>query len=266
MLGVLKVMQALLTDQYFTGFEHYIDDSSNGYQAKTNYGNSNVAGSLRFIHISSNKPRWIAIVHEPNQSPWDWKYQTVGIMDNGNGGSSSSDGGIDSTRGGFSFGLVTAESDLPTANANVTFTGRAYGSYKEGNSNEYLTRADVEVMVNFSDGNRTATITTSNTRAAHSISEPGNGGGFSRDGNVKSFGNSTHSAPDTNLDFTGTLTYDDDYKWYRGDIAPTDSSSTLTTGDAAMRAYGPTAEEVGGVFKMQNSDGTKRYAGGFGAK
>ncbi len=252
-LGAESNMQDFTNPYFSAGTTPHINDG-NSYQS---VNNGTAAGSLRFSYKETNSGRrWVAVVHEPNQSPWDWKYQTVGIMDN----SSAADSGGNSPRGGFSMGMVTDEVALPSDN-NVAFTGRAYGYYKDATS-EYLTRADVNLSVNFAAGSRTATITTSSTVKGLSPSRPGLGFDAGSSSGSQSFGSAT---ADTTLDFTGTLTYDADYKWYRGAIAPT-GTSTLSTGEAAMRAYGPAAEEVGGAFSLQNSDGTKRYAGGFGAK
>ncbi|MCH9852463.1 MAG: transferrin-binding protein-like solute binding protein, partial [Alphaproteobacteria bacterium] len=200
--------------------------------------------SIRFIHKgTTHNTNRITIVHRPNSGePWSWNYQTVGIIDDG------------TAKGGFSTGAFT--NDIPT-NGNSNFEGYVFGYYKNGDDG-YLTRATATVAVDFAEG--TANITTSATKRITPPTIEASGNGTAVGGS--SFKN---ASTDNSLNFTGTLRYQELYKWFRGDVSTTDGT-TLTSGDATMKAYGPNAEEVGGVFRLQNSDGTKTYAGAFGAK
>ncbi|MCH9844587.1 MAG: transferrin-binding protein-like solute binding protein, partial [Alphaproteobacteria bacterium] len=217
-----------------TGF---INDEDEGIRA------GGGGGGMRIIH-KTDKTKLIAMVHSSDRSPWDWDYQTVGVFNDG------------TTKGGFSTGVFT--NDMPTGNSTINFTGRAYGHYQY-NSERYITRADVAINVNFGDG--TAEITTTNTRRTSLPKVTNNtltGDGFE----------ASSSAPVSLLNFTGTLRYNDFNKWFRGDIASTsENQSNLFDGgdaDVVMKAYGPNAEEVGGVFRMKKNN--REYTGAFGAK
>nr|MCH9853554.1 transferrin-binding protein-like solute binding protein [Alphaproteobacteria bacterium] len=222
----------------------YINDDDAGIQTGP------ADGGMRIIH-KDDKTKLIAMVHwasrsptENDQSAWDWDYQTVGVFNDG------------TTKGGFSTGVFT--NDMPTGNSTVNFTGSAYGYYQY-NSLRYITRADVGINVNFGAG--TAVITATNTRRT-SLPKVTNGT-LTGDGFEAS-----SSASIGVLNFTGTLRYNDFNKWFRGEIASTseNQSNLFDDGDAdvVMKAYGPNAEEVGGVFRMKKNN--REYTGAFGAK
>ncbi|MCH9844884.1 MAG: transferrin-binding protein-like solute binding protein [Alphaproteobacteria bacterium] len=243
-INTLNVAGATSNTQTFAqslkdgNYGHISDDTAN---IETTVFSSH-KGVMRFIHKDNTNATGnrITVVHEPDSNkPWSWEYQTVGIIDDG------------TAKGGFSTGAFT--NDIPTS-GTPSFSGSAYGYYDD-NGTGYLTRATVTVAVNFAAG--TAEITTTATKRITPPSVGVVGGNNTFSG--QSFGRS--SGDDSSLDFTGTLRYQELYKWFRGDV-----TATLGTGDATMKAYGPNAEEVGGVFRLQNSAGTKVYAGAFGAK
>ncbi len=206
----------------------------------------NVAGSLRIIHKTkmvngipeSDKSNWIAVVHDyQNALPRGLNYQTFGIMYN------------DLGRGGFSTGLFT--NNIPTQGTQ-NFAGRAYGYYQNG-GDKYLTRAKILIDADFDV--ETATITTSETRRVKisgNVLNDRNGGSFE--------GFNGSAADDDSLNFTGSLSYNASYKWFRGNV-----TAALGDGEAVMKAYGANAEEVGGTFRLENADATQIYAGAFGA-
>ncbi len=231
-------------DQSVSGNDYlHINDASNGFRFRDYTVTSFSAGSLRFIHRENTYDgRRIMVVHQPDASTWGWQYQTLGVIDDDIGG-----------KGGFSTGAFTNQNDIPTTGSQ-TFTGRAYGYYND-NGTEYVTRGNVSVTTDFVAG--TAAITASDTRRVENplIKVIGNSTAYSGNGF-----NSSSGAPDSNLDFSGTLTYNKLHRWWRGDI----TAGMGGTGDVVMKAYGPNAEEVGGVFNFEN--GTKKYAGAFGAK
>ncbi|MCH9852169.1 MAG: transferrin-binding protein-like solute binding protein [Alphaproteobacteria bacterium] len=218
----------------------YLNDGSGSVLAN----NDTTAGSLRFINNNQNNnlsaAKWIAIIHNPdNNNPFNYHHQTFGIT------SDSYD------KGGFSTGSFT--NDIPaTDTGTVSFTGRAYGYYRDesNGTKNYVTRATVNVNVDFD--NLTADFSTSGTRIAQikvGLQEA-----------ISNFGHNDNKTEQTDLNInSSTLTYDPLYKWFKGDI-----SAEIGSGEAVMKFYGPNAEEVGGVFKVKNSDNTKRYAAGFG--
>ena len=246
-INTLNVAGATSNTQTFAqslkdgNYGHISDDTAN---IETTVFSSH-KGVMRFIHKDNTNATGnrITVVHEPDSNkPWSWEYQTVGIIDDG------------TAKGGFSTGAFT--NDIPT-NGNSNFEGYVFGYYKNGDDG-YLTRATATVAVDFAEG--TANITTSATKRITPPTIEASGNGTAVGGS--SFKN---ASTDNSLNFTGTLRYQELYKWFRGDVSTTDGT-TLTSGDATMKAYGPNAEEVGGVFRLQNSDGTKTYAGAFGAK
>ena len=206
----------------------------------------NVAGSLRLIHTTekvngitvSDKSNWIAVVHDyQNALPRRLEYQTFGIIYH------------DLGRGGFSTGLFT--NNIPTQGTQ-NFVGRAYGYYVNG-GNKYLTRAKIFIDADFDNGS--ATITTSETRKVKfsgNVSNDRTGGSFA--------GANGSATDDDSLNFTGNLSYNAKYKWFRGNV-----TAALGDGEAVMKAYGPNVEEVGGTFRLKNADATQIYAGAFGA-
>ncbi len=223
------------------GNTRYLNDANIG---NTGYDTDANSGSLRLIHNTTSgglsSQKWIAIIHDPdNGNPFNYHYQTFGITHD------------DTDKGGFSTGSFT--NDLPTE-GSASFTGRAYGYYNGGTAAlRYVTRAWASVTVHFGTG--TASFSTNSTKGSR-VQD----GNVNANSGIHGFGRSSSpTLNDLNIANT-TLTYDPIYKWFRGDV-----SATLGDGDAVMRAYGPNAEEVGGVFKIESSDGTKTYAGGFGA-
>ncbi len=224
------------TDNFNTDItNNYIYDGNGG--AANHDGNT---GSIRIITTADDSDKFIAVVHQPDRAPWNWNYQTVGFIDNG-----------ENERGGFSTGSLS--NDLPTEGI-ASFTGRAYGYYTYPTGPNYITRADTNIDVNFGAG--TAEIATSNTRRvvySTSSSNP-----------FSSFEGSNDSAPAAFADFTGTLNYDSINKWYKGGLITSGANNvTPFKGDATIKVYGPNAEEVGGIFRFVNSNRT--YVGGFGA-
>ena len=225
-----------------TGHRH-INDT---YQGLANLDNQ--PGTMRILKKSGSNTSFVLISPHPDHATYasGWQYQTVGVTNDGTG-----------KRGGFSTGSFT--NDIPTS-GSASFTGRAYGYYKWGGSSQrYITRADASIAVNFGAG--TAAITTTNSRRVEyddssDISINDGDDAFS------SFANAVNASDAAFLDFTGTLTYDANNKWFRGEV----NATMFSTGDAVMKAYGPNAEEMGGVFNLESADGSRKYAGAFGAK
>ncbi len=176
-----------------------------------------------------------------------WHYQTAGIISDG------------VNRGGFSTGSYTQ--DIPTS-GSATFNGRAYGYYKWSDSAQrFLTRANATITVDFSAG--TADIETSDSRRVTYDDSSDISANYGNDA-FKSFNNNTDASDANFLNFEGTLTYDASNKSFTGSVAGNNDGTKVGTGSATMRAYGPNAEEVGGVFRFDVAD--REYVGGFGAK
>lgn len=155
-----------------------------------------------------------------------YQHQTFGVWIDGPPGGSG-------TVGAGSFGRIKTTT-LPTG-TTATYRGTSAGYLQQG-TDRYLTRSDITVTTDFAT---TAAINSTNTQAS-SV----NG----------SLGNSE------DYDFTATGTVG-----VSGFTAPiTKTDGTDLAGQADGQFYGPTAEEVGGTFALQGSDG--QYLGAFGAR
>lgn len=161
-----------------------------------------------------------------------WNYQTFGIWETTNGGSSGTDGVI-------SAGAPTAGTAIPTTGA-ATFTGIAAG--------EYIDPAGVASIT-------TATLTVNADFVARSL-------GFSTTGTTTTDDFSTY-IPNTGLNLSGTLFYAPGTNAFTGTL--TSTSGTLS-GPSSGRFYGPNAEELGGVYFLKAGSGLETMGGAYGAK
>lgn len=127
----------------------------------------------------------------------------------------------------------------PTA-GTATFTGTSNGVYVDAAGLGYQVDSDVSVNANF---------------AARTLVLSSPGTVTSRD-----FFATTSSAP--NLNLTGTLAYAAGTNSFAGTLT---NGGTLT-GSSSGRFYGPSAEELGGVFILKASRGVETYGGAYGAK
>lgn len=161
-----------------------------------------------------------------------WNYQTFGIwftgLDTGRG------------RGGsISAGAPTAVSGIPTS-GTATYTGVSGGVYVDPGGKDFVALGLLNVDANF--GTRSLDFKTSNTRviSRYTGSDVANSG----------------------LNLSGTLTYSSGSNSFTGDIT---SANSRLSGQADGQFYGPSAQELGGVFSTTSS-GIETYQGSFGAQ
>ena len=139
-------------------------------------------------------------------------------------------------RGMVTFGDVTAPTALP-ASGTVTYRGFIYGHHVENSEvdiDEFI--GDVSITVNYTAG--TATITTDNTRTHDSEGRP-------------------VALP---IEFTSVTILDPAANGLRN-YSSGDAAAGGMSGGISARLFGPQAEEMGGVFSMDDAGGQTVIAG-----
>jgi hypothetical protein len=160
-----------------------------------------------------------------------WEYQSFGVWNSNVPGAG--------TVGATSFGAATPGSAVPISGA-ATFTGKLAGLYVSPTGQGSLAAADLTVNANF------------NTR---SLSFASSGTTITRDLVTAT------AAP--NLNLNGTLTYSPGSSTFTGALV--NAGSTMS-GSSKGQFYGPTAQELGGVFAVKSSTTVETLVGAFGAK
>jgi hypothetical protein len=161
-----------------------------------------------------------------------WNYQTFGIwlsgLDTGSG------------RGGsISAGAPTAVSGIPTS-GTANYVGLSGGVYIDPTGNDYVALGVLNVEADF--GTRSLDFETSNTRVISRYTD--------------------YDVANSGLNLSGTLTYSSGSNNFTGDVT---SASGRLSGKADGQFYGPSAQELGGVFSTTSS-GIESYQGSFGAQ
>ena len=175
-----------------------------------------------------------AIMSNPRSLAWD--YQSFGVWESG----------LDTDHGYYgavTLGARTADTAIP-GSGTANFKGQVVGSYVTAGGLGNTVLATLNVGVDW--GTRSLTLSTSGTQ-------------MSADGVTFS--------PNTGLNMTGTLNYSPGTNGFSGNLttSATSTSPTGLTGNSTGQFYGPTAEELGGVFFLQGS-GLETYSGAYGAK
>lgn len=171
-----------------------------------------------------------------------YEYQTFGVWET----PSTSINNI----GTFSAGALTPATGIPTTNG-VTFTGNLAGVYVDQFGERFFAFGTVDLVANFAGPTRTLEFSTSHTILRSDLVHVGN----ELDG--------------ADLDLRGTLTYVSGTNSFSGTVAPSGSGSRPLSGSSTGQFYGPSAQELGGVFSLRNlSDSTspETYSGAYGAK
>ncbi len=165
-------------------------------------------------------------------NPYDfgWNYQSFGIWTTGAGTGSG-------THGAMSAGAETAGSAIPTA-GTATYTGYAGGRYVNAIGQYWFTGANMSADANFTTRS-IAFSTTGTTVTPDLVAQTAN----------------------NNLNMTGTLSYSAATNNITGNITTTGGLTGTVTG----RFYGPSAQEIGGVFSA-SSGSLEKYGGAFGGK
>ena len=182
-----------------------------------------------------------AMVLAVNPNWLSWNYQSFGVWDveiNGNRY-------IDA----LTFGAPSAATVVPTT-GNATFNGVLGGLYISPAGQGSLARANLRVEVDF---------------AARTLGFASTATTLTRDLFTTRFGASTTSKFTTapNLDLSGTLRYDAGSASFSGTLA--NAAGTLS-GTSAGKFYGPTAQELGGAFRVRAASGVETFTGAYGAK
>lgn len=173
----------------------------------------------------------IGIIANTNDPNINWQYQTFGVWETGRGEPSG-------TLGAATVGVPTAGSAIPTT-GSATFTGLSGGVYVDATgTNDYITASSVTADVNFL--NRSVALSTADTTKVNTITAA--------------------ESPAPNLNMAGTLNYAAGSNAFSGNV-----SATGLTGSSSGQFYGPNAEELGGVFRLEGA-GEETYIGGYGAK
>jgi transferrin binding protein len=161
-----------------------------------------------------------------------WNYQSFGVWGTDLNQSSWKLGAI-------SFGSPTNGSSVPTV-GSATFTGIATGFYTDLGGTLYGTTANMRADVSF--GSRSIQFSTSNTGLLNS--------------------NTSARSTDNGLNLSGMLGYAQGVNSFSGPVL---TQNNLLGGQAAGKFYGPSAEEIGGVYSLRGTS-IGSMVGGFGGK
>lgn len=177
--------------------------------------------------LTSNEDS-IAFAADPTTQGWN--YQSFGLWETGR---LTGSGNV----GVMSIGAPTAGAAIPTSGTAV-YTGKSVGFYIDSAGHGNTTFSGLSVNADFAA--RTLVLSTPRTVTTSDFV-------------------TKIDAP--NLEFTGTLTYAAGTNSFAGDVTNGGTLSGTSTG----RFYGPSAEELGGVFILKGS-GKETYGGAYGAK
>jgi hypothetical protein len=183
---------------------------------------------------SGENPGSFALAIDPVAQGWN--YQTFGIW-------AMEGAELPNLRiGAMSAGGPTSGNSIPTT-GTASFKGLAVGLYIDPAGTIWGTAASMKADANF--GSRTILFSTSNTMRGGDVNAP-----------------TTASIPDGNLNLSGTLSYAQGINNFSGALQ---TQNGALSGRGEGQFYGPTAEEIGGVYSLSGS-GPSRMIGGFGGK
>jgi len=171
----------------------------------------------------------VAVIANPYAQGWN--YQSFGVW-NTHGPSARQ---IASS----SFGAPTPASAVPSS-GTASFVGKLGGVYVSPSGEGSVASADIRVHADF--GNRSLGFASSNTRLSQDLKS---------------------STPAPHLNLGGTLTYSPAANTFTGTI--TNAGGTMS-GSSTGRYYGPTAQELGGVFTVKSPATAETLTGAYGAK
>ena len=145
--------------------------------------------------------------------------------------------------GAMSFGSPTPGAGVPVA-GNATYSGLSGGIYVDPSGNVFTHGAAMTSIVDF--GARTIAFSTTATQAT-----PVTVGAVAPVGST--------------LNLTGSFSYVGGSNQFSG-LVTAPAFPTGSTGTATGKFYGPTAQELGGVFSLKAPSGPQTMLGGFGGK
>jgi hypothetical protein len=159
-----------------------------------------------------------------------WNYQSFGVW---------AKNATTFQTGALSAGVVTPASAVPTI-GSATFTGHAGGFYLDGAGNRFATDAQMSAVTNFA--NRSIEFSTTGTLLTDTKTLVG--------------------TPNSNLDLRGNWNYAPGTSQFSGSVNTVNNG---LSGSATGRFYGPSAQEIGGVYGLTSPTGAS-MVGGFGGK
>lgn len=188
-------------------------------------------GAVGALNSDPNSSSLFAIFADPGFFPgaFDYEYQTFGLWESIGDGESL-------VFGAFSFGAPTAGSAVPTTNS-ASFVGNFGGNYVNAAGDQFISSGEVNVGVNFVD--RSLAFTTSFSEVTQDFDT---------------------FTPNEGLNLSGTLIYQPGVNSFSGTV----TSVSGMTGTSVGQFYGPSAQELGGVFELQGT-GVETYLGSYGA-
>jgi len=181
-----------------------------------------------FVAVRNSTSTSQGVISNPKSLAWN--YQSFGVWETGLGTANRSFYSM-------SVGAPTASTAIP-GSGTADFIGKVVGSYVDVAGSGHTVLADLTVGADF--GAQSLTFGTSNSQT-------------SPDG--------TTFTPASSLDMSGTLTYTAGTNGFSGQLQTAGGLSGKSTG----QFYGPTAQELGGVFSLNNG-GIETYSGAYGAK
>lgn len=214
--------------------------------AQLTYGNGQVLTGLS-INTPQSSPAWsgaeiscspvctasnatsVGVAINALDPTINWNYQTFGFW---------AIDGAPNFGGAISVGAPTPVGGLPTAGM-ATYNGLSSGIYIDAGGETWIHEANMSAIANFG-APRSVSFSTMNTVATNAVgptSMPG-------------------------LDLSGTLSITPGANVISG---PLTTASPALSGTATGRFYGPTAQEIGGVYALTGS-GVETMIGGFGGK
>jgi len=162
-----------------------------------------------------------------------WSYQSFGVWQSG-----LSSGNVNAASVGS---VITPGASIPTSGF-ATYNGVSggiYGGTLGTAAGAYFVTSNMSATANFAS--RSISFATTNSVFSSTLTGPYTGG--------------------SGLNLTGTLTYAAGTNSFSGTV---NSAGAGLTGTAGGQFYGPSAQEIGGVFALKN--GGLGYIGGFGGK
>ena len=190
----------------------------------------------QFLIFDSKDRSNNALFTNPKSSTLPFEYQTFGLWQTGTGSKQG-------TFGAASIGAQTTGSAIPRL-GQATFSGVADGNYIDANGKEFLVYSTVKVSADF------------NSRSLD----------FSTLGTQKISVDTTTGTDAAYLNMTGNLTYAAETNNFTGAVTAAGVAAGGLKGKSTGHFYGPLAEELGGVFFLNNAGSIETYHGAYGAK
>jgi len=197
---------------------------------------------IGYLHDSNNNiiyPDFITVINGTtgqgivsNPKSAAWNYQSFGFWETWDSTTNTR------TVNNMSVGAPTA--GTPDGSGPAQFAGQVVGSYVDASGVGHAVHADLTINANF--GNHSLDFATTGTTTST---------------NWVSF------TSNPSLDMSGTLTYTLGTNGFSGQLQTAGGLSGKSTG----QFYGPSAQELGGVFSLNTTNSpVETYSGAYGAK